>query len=153
MNDSLYMLFAWSVEYAAPIFGYGRIAAQLATRCIVGCVLILWIAWVMRKGYSDSLQMWERALFIVAGLFMLSPTQFPWYYVWVLPFLTVRPMFSLLALNALLPFYYIRFHFKALDNVGVFDNLLVWIQYVPVWLLIVLEITLPDRFRKVFHQE
>jgi alpha-1,6-mannosyltransferase len=110
------------------------------TRLGVGIALIVWIAWVMRRGYSDQLQMWGKALLIVAGLFMISPTQFPWYYLWVIPLLTIRPRVSLLMLNALLPFYYVRFYFKAYGDINTFDNYLVWLQYVPVWILITWEV-------------
>jgi hypothetical protein len=79
----------------------------------------------------------RRCLMAIAALFLLSPTQFPWYYTWMLPLLAVSPRLSLLLLTFLLPLYYLRFYFVSLDNVGLFDNWLVWIEYVPVWILLV----------------
>ena len=135
MNDALYMMVFWAVKYFAPLIGYGANTTHLVTRLIAGITLIVWIAWVIKKRFPDQLQMWEKALLIVACLFMVSPTQFPWYYVWVIPFLTVRPRISLFVLNALLPFYYIRFYFQAHHDVGTFDTYLVWLQYIPAWIL------------------
>jgi hypothetical protein len=57
----------------------------------------------------------------------------------MLPFLAVRPRFSLLLLTALLPLYYLRFRFVALDRVGVFDHGIVWLEYGPVWILLLRE--------------
>jgi hypothetical protein len=80
---------------------------------------------------------WESSLLILAAVLLLSPTQFPWYYVWLVPFLTIRPRLSLLLLTALLPLYYLRFYFVARGNVAIFDLGIVWLEYLPVgWLLI-----------------
>ena len=49
------------------------------------------------------------------------------------------PRRSLLLLTALLPFYYARFAFMALDQVWLFDNVLVWLEYLPVLALLLIE--------------
>jgi len=69
----------------------------------------------------------------------LSPTQFPWYAIWMLPLLALRPRLSLLLLMVLLSLYHLRYYFDARDTVAVFDNWLVWGEYVPVWALLVWE--------------
>jgi hypothetical protein len=70
-------------------------------------------------------------------LFLLSPTQFPWYYVWLIPFLAWRPNKALILYSALLPIYYLR---PVLEHVGrarFFDEVLVWVEHGPVILLLV----------------
>ena len=112
MNDALYMLFLWAVQHAVHLVGWEIGSAQLITRFIAAFILICWIGWLSKAPPRDSAVLWHRALLIVAALFLLSPTQFPWYYLWVIQFLVMGPRPSLLILNALLMLYYLRFHFN-----------------------------------------
>jgi alpha-1,6-mannosyltransferase len=139
MNDALYMLVLWGVEYGLWAFSGDAGLKQIITRCIVAVLLMAWITWVCRKRPEQPVDYWDRSLLIVAGVFLLSPTQFPWYYVWMIPFLVIRPRYALLVLSALLPLYYLRFYFQARDQVTLFDNYLVWLEYLPVWIMLLRE--------------
>lgn len=125
MNDSLYMLLHAAGSFLMPA------SAHTATRAIVGVLLAGWIAWLCRTPAETGRQLCERALWSVAALFLLSPTQFPWYWIWLLPFLTLRPSLPLLVLTATLPLYYLRFPMKEIGYVSWFDYGLVWIQFGP----------------------
>ena len=72
-------------------------------------------------------------LFVVATLFLLSPAQFPWYAVWLLPLLALCPVPALLLLTPLLALYPLRFYFLAQGELAVFDQGLVWLIWLPVW--------------------
>ncbi len=119
--------------------GWASGNVQLAARAIVAALLAIWIGALTRREFVDGHDLCERCLLVVAALFLLSPTQFPWYYIWMLPLLAIRPRASLLSLTVLLPLYYLRFYFDARGNVDVFDNGIVWIEYVPVWCLLIWE--------------
>jgi hypothetical protein len=80
-----------------------------------------------------------RAGLVVAALVLLSPAQFPWYAVWFAPFLPFRPWFGFLLLTATAPLYYLRFYFLAAHKPNVFDEIVVWIVWVPVWAALALE--------------
>lgn len=140
MNDALYMAVSWATQ--AVFRGLGQSSAwwaQLVPRAITLLVLCGWIAFLLKNAPRNPLDWWEHALLVVAALFLLSPTQFPWYYLWVIPFLVIRPRPSLLLLSALLPLHYLRFYFRARHNVWIFDDYIVWLEYVPVWVLLVRE--------------
>ncbi len=139
MNDALYMLFSWGVDLFLRAVQLDPGFVQIATRFLVTGILIAWIVWISRRPTDDPALLWERSLLIVAALFLLSPTQFPWYYLWVAPFLVIRPRPSLLILNGLLSLYYLRFYFEAHNNVAYFDKGIVWLEFVPVWLLLIRE--------------
>jgi hypothetical protein len=136
MNDALYMLILWVVKRLLEFSSLQGIHAHVAARVVVICALAGWIAWVLRKENTDSGLLWDKCLLIVAALFLLSPAQFPWYYLWVIPFVTISPRVSLLVLNVLVPLYYFCFYFLAHGQIETFDNLIVWFEYVPVWVLI-----------------
>ena len=139
LNDALFMLIVWGSKYFMQIVGWEGGAEQFAARVIVAALLAVWIGSLARRESTDGQDLCERCLLAVAALFLLSPTQFPWYYIWMLPLLAIRPRASLLSLTVLLPLYYLRFYFGARDGVGIFDNGIVWIEYAPVWLLLIWE--------------
>lgn len=145
MNDALYMLILWMIRKLLEFGSVPSSHAHIAARVVVVCVLAGWIGWVLREQDTDEALQWDSCLLIVAALFLLSPAQFPWYYLWVIPFMTISPRLSLLVLNALLPLYYLRFYFLAHGQAETFDHLIVWFEYVPVWVLIVWEWTRPER--------
>ncbi len=138
MNDALFMALLWGLR---TVLGWGGAAevAPLVARLLAGGILAGWVAWLAWRPVKSPTDMARRMLLAVAGLFLLSPTQFPWYGLWMLPLLALTPKFSLLLLMVLLSLYHARYTFDARDNVAVFDNWLVWLEYVPVWVILVWE--------------
>jgi hypothetical protein len=139
MNDSLFMLILWVMQWLARTLGYYGHHGQVWARFAVVAVLFAWLVWVVRQGGSSPRDMVKQSLMIVAALFLLSPTQFPWYFLWMLPLLAMETRVSLLLLTALLPLYYLRYFFKARGMVHIHDYGIVWIEFVPVWILLIWE--------------
>jgi hypothetical protein len=139
MNDALFMIVKWCARSVLGVVGSDPAAAQFVARIFVFVILAAGIAWLTRRNVTDPRDMCERWLLVVAAIFLLSPTQYPWYCVWLVPFLAIRPRFSLLLLTALLPLYYLRFYLNARDQAAIFDRGIVWVEYVPVWLLLMRE--------------
>jgi alpha-1,6-mannosyltransferase len=113
--------------------------AGMIARVIVATILLAVVVWQIRKPVDDAEDVIRRCLIVTTVLFMVSPTQFPWYFLWLFPFLCLRPRFSLLLLTALMPLYNLRFYCKDIDRVALFDYWLVWLQYVPVWAFLLME--------------
>lgn len=100
-------------------------------------VLILLAVWTVFVAYGNrSLNLFRKALLIAAFAFLISPTQFPWYFTWVVLFMPFAPHISILSLTVLLPFYYLRYHFDAIGDPGFFGNFIIWVEFVPVWYFI-----------------
>ncbi len=139
MNDALFMLIVWAFRALGAWIGVFADAAQLWARGVVLAALVVIALWAAIRPVPDGRALFHRGLVVVAALFLLSPTQFPWYFLWMLPFLAVVPRISLLLLTPLLALYYLRFHLLAVDKVDVFDYGIVWAEYVPVWAWIAVE--------------
>ena len=105
----------------------------------VSLALAALIILINREKAQNPSELCGRCLLVIAAVFLLSPTQFPWYYTWLVPFLVFRPRTPLLLLTALLPLYYLRFYFDARNEVGIFDYGVVWLEYAPVWFLLIRE--------------
>jgi alpha-1,6-mannosyltransferase len=140
MNDSLFKLFHWGFSwlFQGLHLASGAAAAD-ATWILVGVLLAAGVIWLAVRPVVDGLDFARRGLLVLAALFFLSPTQFPWYYAWLLPFLVLQPRRSLLLLTALLPLYYLHYFFLARGQVHIFDYGIVWAEYLPVWFLLVRE--------------
>ena len=136
MNDALYMVAFWGISKVVTISN-DPIFIHLLTRSVVVCILVVVTFLTIRKSHFDNIELVGRFLLIIAILFFLSPTQFPWYFLWLLPFLAVRISYSFLLLTTLLPIYYLRCYFQARQNTDLFDHWVVWLQYLPVWLLLI----------------
>lgn len=133
MNDSAYLLVDEAFKLvSAPL-------APAGGRLLLAMMLGLILFWLLRRPDSQ-VDLPESMLILTAGLFLLSPTQFPWYYLWLLPLLALRPVWALLGLTVTLPIYYLRFPMDALGAASWFDYGLVWLEFVPVWLLLGVEL-------------
>lgn len=135
MNDALFKLFhggTWLILQAVDLQNY----AQFAARLLAVGLIALWVTWLVRSPIRDGQDFSQRCLLAVAAVFLLSPTQFPCYYVWLIPLLAIRPQASLLLLTVLLPLYYLRFFFLSRGQAAVFDYGIVWLEYLPVWILL-----------------
>ncbi len=95
--------------------------APLLARATALLLLAAWIFYLARRPLLESARFLTAALFIVAAVFLLSPTEFPWYYLWLVPFLALRPQRALLLYTMLLPLYY--YH----------D---IWLEHLPVLALL-----------------
>ncbi len=132
-NDGLFQLNVLFWRHVLPLVAQPPWwAAQAAARFSTAAVLLVWVLILARKPLNNPLELCEVCLFAIAALFLLSPTQFPWYYTWMVPLLALRPRWSLLAYTALLPLYYLFYlHLR--------HGPWVWVEHIPVWLLLVWE--------------
>ena len=90
----------------------------------------------------------DLAVIVVSSLLLLSPTFVPWYWLWLLPFLLLSARWyrwPLLALSATLPLYYLRFELEARGLANLFDKWLVWIEFGPILLILLIGARLYDR--------
>ncbi|MGI9407941.1 MAG: glycosyltransferase 87 family protein, partial [Hyphomicrobiaceae bacterium] len=77
-----------------------------------------------------------RAMICSVVIFLVSPAQFPWYYVWIAPFLVFFPLPGLLLIAVTMPLYYVAFSFMAHSNFELFNAIVIWIVWCPVWALL-----------------
>lgn len=137
LNDSAFKLFVWGAIPVLKTFGFHPGHSQFVARVVTGLLLIGWIAFLTLQNTRKPQQIIDQCLLIIAAMFLLSPTQFPWYATWMIPLLVISPRKPLLLLTALLPLYYLWHYFDAMGKVDIFNNWIVWIEFVPVWLLLI----------------
>ncbi len=89
------------------------------------------LSWKSISGHKD---MAARVFIISATMFLLSPAQFPWYALWVLPLSVLFPITAFSMLSATLPLYYLGFHLMVIERHDLFTGYVVWIIWLPIWL-------------------
>ena len=137
-NDSIFRMLILISDFSLGTLGFHTYHKYAMARVIAASLTILWIAYISYRKPAES-DFFKKSLFIIAFVFLVGPTEFPWYYTWLLPFLALLPRFSLLTLTALLPLYYLRYYFEPRGEPEAFANIIVWLEFAPVWILLYLE--------------
>lgn len=111
-----------------------RVDAEKVARMVIAVGLIVLSLWPVRT--LDDRGLATRLLLLSAGLFVFAPAPYPWYFIWLLPFLVLLPSPAVLAWTATLPLYHLRFHSYFIENPDLFENGIVWVEHgLPLVLL------------------
>ncbi len=137
-NAGLFALFQQSFNQIMPAWSASLLPAKIAVALILLAVLI-------RQSTLPGdapLDLVHRCFVVVAALFALSPTAFPWYYTLVMPFLCVFPKRPWILLSWLLPLSYLDFHSDTWVSCSLFWQIpaLSWIIWGTFALLLVAEL-------------
>lgn len=136
MNDAVYTIFRWTMGLISDVFGAGPNVARTLPRILFAVVILCLALWVAANTRTPA-DAGRHYLAVVAALFILSPTQFPWYYLWLLPFLALYPNAPLILYTALLSVYYLRPYFTSRSMTSIFDHGIVWLEHGPVLVLLI----------------
>lgn len=129
-NAALYQIFQWIVKQVIYFSGISVSCLSCINRWGIVIIYLIFLIFILKKYPKDNLQFFNKALLTVAVLYLISPTQFPWYYTWMIPFLAVRPKASLLIYPVFLPLYQINY----------LSEYLVYLQHIPIIVLFIFEL-------------
>lgn len=133
-NDGFFRAGIWLTERILTLIHVEPWHSHSIVRVLSAAILLAVVAsHAVRR--SNSLDLPRQCLFITGAAFLLSPTQFPWYWLWCLPLLALRPSLPLLLYTALLPLYYVQSLTPAIF----------WIEHLPVWSLLACHLGLSIR--------
>jgi hypothetical protein len=138
-NSALFPALKHGTAALFGTLGLSDAVAGVTVRVAIALTLAGIAIGLSRKPIAGADDLVGRASFLVAALVLLSPAQFPWYAVWIAPFLAFRPWAGFLILTATAPLYYMSFYFVAAGEPEVFRRYVVWIIWVPVWAALILE--------------
>jgi hypothetical protein len=138
-NDSIFKILVWGSQLILEMLGKHPGDGQFIARILVLSLITVSIICLSSRYVKQPKELFEKSLLIIAAVFLLIPTQYPWYYSWMLPFLAVAPRPSLLLLTLILPLYYLRYYLGPRGMLAYFNYLVVWIEFVPVWILLIVE--------------
>lgn len=128
--------FTWIAAGLEAVVVNPALANQLA-RLGVALIVVTVAFRLGRHTATDVNDLARRWAIVIAALFLLAPTGYPWYYAWLLPLLCLWRQPALLWLTALLPLYYLRFPLETAGASDTLRHLVVACQFLPVWLMLV----------------
>ena len=126
---------AWTLK---PLALDARMPGTITRILLAGCAG-LFALWSARKPIENGSDLMRRLGLVTAAIVLLSPSQFPWYGLWVLPFLVFTPWSGLLLMAALIPIYYASFYYSARDSYAIYRDTVVYSIWLPVWALLAYE--------------
>jgi alpha-1,6-mannosyltransferase len=129
-NAGFYTLLKDSIELFTTIFKIYYVCADCVARWITIGLMTTTVLWLIRKPAYDNRMLADKILIAIAIMFIISPTQFPWYYTWLVLPLVFSPKFSLLTYVFLIPLYHLNF----------LGGYFIYIQHIPVIILFLYEI-------------
>ena len=129
-NAAFYTIFKGLIQQIISLLSISVSCISCINR--LGIVILFRIAtyFIIRKVPQDQINFYTKALLIVAVLYLISPTQFPWYYTWIVPLLAIRPMISLLLYPLMLPLYQLTY----------LSDYIIYIEHIPILILFLLEL-------------
>lgn len=107
--------------------------AAVAVRFILAVglgAIALALAW---RPIGDARDLLARAALMIAALVLMSPSQYPWYLMWLAPLLVFWPSRAFLLAVATIPLYYAKFHFAALETLELAQPFILAAIWGPVW--------------------
>ncbi len=106
-----------------------------AAATVIAALLLGGLALYLAAKRAEPLR---AAYIFIAALLLLSPSVFPWYLTWLVPFLCLFPNAGLLLWTATIFLsYHVLIGYKVL-GIWQYDPVLVWLEYVPVFALLLL---------------
>lgn len=124
-NGSVFILLKYIVELE-----YARI--------VVAALFVGWVSWLLVCRWSP----FDRMFAVLGGYLILTPTFFPWYFVWIFPFLLRNLSWAFLFLSGSVLLSYHVFIGKFAFGQWSVIPWLGALEYVPFFILLALEVSL-----------
>ena len=143
-NSALFPALEGLAEAVLPAVGLDDLAPGRLVRGMIAVGLAGLALAVAVKPMDGARDIVCRAAVIVGALVLFSPAQFPWYSIWFLVLLPFYPLLGFVVLAVTLPLYYTAFHLMARDQLDLYKDGIVWMIWLPVWGLLLMELVWPN---------
>lgn len=130
VNDPLFRLVSLAAQAALGTDSIAPSVARLAGALLFALCLVHFYGSGRRTTHHVDMLIMTLGAFLV-----LLPAPYPWYFLWLLPWLVLRPVTAWIALTATLPLYELRFFFGPRDMTAWFDYVVVPVEFSPLVLL------------------
>ena len=137
-NSLIFPLIETGFEWLLSPLGLAAYTPFIA-RGAVGLVLLSVVFHYVRGPGEGEEAVLFQLFSLVLLIFLMSPAQFPWYFLWVAPFLAVYPLYSLCLMVPMLAFYYFGFYLMVHDLSESWRFPVVAMSWIPPLLLLIFD--------------
>lgn len=127
------------LQQLAEALPTGAVDPGLLARIGVAVLIASAVLWSNRTAATNPASVADRFLIAAGAMLLLSPVQLPWYFLWVLPLLCLRPSPALVLAGVVFPVYYAFFALTARQTDVLWLQLLVWLMWLPVWCVLAVQ--------------
>jgi hypothetical protein len=141
MNAPVFSALSFLTKLGASIVGIGgnhALYARILSGVLIGVVIL--VCTLRQKQTHEAIV--RSCLITMAALFFLGPTSYPWYFAWVLCLCALVPVRALILCAGLIPIYYLRFYYSYRGDDAFFNNVIIWIEFAPIYLLLIWDMIL-----------
>jgi len=138
-NDAVYRIIDFLIENILMIFNKPYFCSLCITRWVTVILVLITTFYFAIKEENINNALIVKSFFIIAVLFFLSPTEFPWYYTWAVIFLVFTPNLSFVLYPAFLPLFQLKYRWE----------FLIYIEHLPVLIIFIWEFA---KGRSSFYQ-
>jgi len=138
-SSIIFLVSEWLAFHLTPYWVDDYLDIPIVSRVLLGISLLAFIAVICIRRASDANELLWRIFLIIAGIYLLSPTHAPWYFLWLAPLLCIYPVRGLWLAGVLIPLHYGYFHFAARDMHDIYHDWIVWFIWTPVWIFLASE--------------
>ena len=142
-SSAAYLISEWVSYLVTPYWVDDYLEIPLISRLLLALVLLATIAFICLKPAKAPEQMIWRMFLIAVAIYLLAPSNTPWYFLWIAPFLCFFTSRGLLLAGALIPLHYAFFHFSIRGMPELYQNGIVWLIWLPVWVLLLYDFIKP----------
>ncbi len=118
-------------------------------RLLIVLALLVAIAGICFKRANDNAALIKQMFLITASIYLLAPSQTPWYFLWIIPFACIYPSPALLLAGATMALHYSFFHFSVRGMADFYHDVIVWLIWLPVWFFLLFELISLRRDRQL----
>jgi alpha-1,6-mannosyltransferase len=123
------------------LFGWrGAAGPGLFARAICGAILLVVAVGMAVRPWQTVRDLLQRGFVVVSAIVLLSPAQFPWYVLWVLPLAVLAGSVVWHVAAATVSLYYMVFFTRVLGWPDFHRTVTVWVIWLPVWCLVAREL-------------
>ncbi len=138
-SSAAFLVSDWLLGFVVP----DHENAPMLSQMFLGFLLLAIVVAICIRRAKDTFMAFKRMFLICAALYLLSPSQTPWYFIWIAPFLCFFPVRGLLLAGVTLPLHYLYFHLAPHGQEMLYRYGVVWAIWAPVWALIVFDVARP----------
>lgn len=128
--------------FEQTVFGFFNLVtpwgehAPFVARGLIGVGLCGAVIYFCLQPLKGQRQILTQFFLVCLLMFLVSPAQFPWYCLWVMPFMVFFPLWGLALLVPMMALYYLGF---ALMTAGIFESYrlaLALVLWLPIWVVL-----------------
>jgi len=128
-NEAFFQLVNQAIKGFLKLFNIHYYCSLCVARWLTLGGYSIFIIYLLNRKIDNNKHFIYSLFLAVSVLYLISPTQFPWYYTWVLPILVLNPRMSFIIYAILLPLYQLKYYYPYL----------IWVEHIPIIIFFVLE--------------